>query len=278
MGGAGGPPTPTNAGPGTFPSLLYPQAVYDDDLFLDHRPLWKVGVQVDGSIIGAPPDHLGPGEYFVNYDTGQFELGSDPAGHLLEIAAAPAGIEPGGAFNVEIRRVSLREFTGNALQTGPHWVIRHVNVSLAAGTGIRMRSGSVLNRSTVDDNGQYGVTGVGRGVRVTADVITRNNYHHWSTATGGPWDAGGTKFVLTTGLVVARSVVTRNIGNGIWMDIDNYASRVIGNRVAHNTQIGIDQEISFGRRSLATSSSETGRTASMSPRLQTTSSAGISCA
>jgi hypothetical protein len=108
-----------------------------------------------------------------------------------------------------------------------------------------MRSGSVLNRSTVDDNGQYGVTGIGKGVRVTADVITRNNYHHWSTATGGPWDAGGTKFVLTTGLVVARCVVTRNVGNGIWMDIDNYASRVIGNRVAHNTQIGIDHEISY---------------------------------
>jgi parallel beta-helix repeat protein len=242
---AGAPTTPTDAGQGSFPSLRYRQAMYGDDLFLDGRPLWKAGVEVGGAVIGIGPDQLGPGEYFVDYDTGQFLLGTDPSGHMLETAVAPAGIVAAGASGVTIQSVAVREFTGDAIDAGREWRIRRANISLAVGTGVRLTSGSVLSGSTVLDNGRYGVTGAGRDVAVTGDVISRNNYHRWSTERGGPWDAGGTKFVLTTNLRVDHCTVARNYGNGIWLDIDNYESRVMANRVGHNTQIGIDHEISY---------------------------------
>jgi parallel beta-helix repeat protein len=241
----GAPARPTDAGQGSFPSLLYAQSVYDDDLYLDHRPLWKVGVKVGGTVIGRASASRRTGAYFVDYDARTFRVGSDPAGHVLQTAVAPAGIVADGASNVRIRDVSLTEFTGNALEAGRGWIIRRVNVSLAAGIGIRLGPGSTLSGSVVRDNGQYGVTGSGGDVTVARDAVLRNNYHRWSTATGSAWDAGGTKFVRTTHLLVEHCTVNHNVGNGIWLDIDNDASRVLSNRVERNTQVGIDHEISY---------------------------------
>src|SRR5205823_13042788 len=116
------------AGQGSFPSLLYQQARYGDDLFLDGRPLWKAGVEVAGAVIGTAPYQLSPGEYFVDYDTGQFLVGTDPAGHVLETAVAPAGIVAAAASGVTIQSVAVREFTGDAIDAGREWRIRRADV------------------------------------------------------------------------------------------------------------------------------------------------------
>ena len=59
------------------------------------------------------------------------------------------------------------------------------------------------------------------------------------------WEAGGTKFANSSGIVVRGNWVHHNEGNGLWTDIDNIGALYEGNLVEDNTGIGIFHEISY---------------------------------
>ena len=71
--------------------------------------------------------------------------------------------------------------------------------------------------------------------------ISDNNYAAYS----GGWEAGGTKFSYTNGLVVRNSCVHGNIGPGLWTDIDNINTLYENNTVFANLGDGIKHEISY---------------------------------
>ena len=101
----------------------------------------------------------------------------------------------------------------------------------------------VLN-NYIHSNGQIGVGGLGSHVLVQGNEIAYNN-------TAGfleEWEAGGTKFVLSDGLVFRDNWVHHNIGRGVWTDIDVINALITDNLVEWNTRGGIVHEVSFAAR------------------------------
>lgn len=91
------------------------------------------------------------------------------------------------------------------------------------------------------DNGQIGVTAIGRGVLIEGTEIARNNSAGYEPG----WEAGGSKFAYTTDLVVRGNNVHHNDGPGLWTDIDNIRTVYEDNEVNDNKGEGIFHEISY---------------------------------
>jgi hypothetical protein len=98
-----------------------------------------------------------------------------------------------------------------------------------------------VRRNRVLRNGQMGITGAGASVLVVDNEIAHNNIAGFEPT----WEAGGTKFVATTDLVVRGNYVHENDGPGLWTDIDNTGSLIEGNLVVANAMMGIFHEISY---------------------------------
>ena len=78
--------------------------------------------------------------------------------------------------------------------------------------------------------------------RIRVVVPTYNNARF---AYSMDFEAGGTKFVKSDGLVARGNFVHHNGGPGLWSDIDNIRTLYEGNRVEDNAREGIVHEISY---------------------------------
>ena len=228
-------------------SLLYPQAVYQEDLFLSGVELTKVGVADGGQVVGESAESVGPGEYFVDYDNDTIYLGSDPSGLTAEVSTTPAAIDS-SANDVRISDLVIEKFAGPGIESegGVRWTIERNEIRFNHTRALKVYGeGRVLN-NFVHHNGQYGLTGTGDRNVFEGNEVSFNNAARFARSTESFWDAGGTKFVRNTDLVIRNNNVHDNFGDGIWVDIDNTAVSISGNRVERNYRIGINYEISFG--------------------------------
>ena len=228
-------------------SLLFPQAVYQEDLFVIGLQLTKVGVADQGRVVGEGADSVGPGEYFVDYDNDTIHLGSDPSGLIAEVSTTPAGIES-SANDVQVSDLVIEKFAGPGIESagGLRWTIERNEIRFNHTRALKVYGeGRVLN-NFVHHNGQYGLTGTGTKNVFEGNEVSFNNAARFARSTESFWDAGGTKFVRNTDLVIRNNNVHDNFGDGIWVDIDNRAVSISGNRVERNSRIGINYEISFG--------------------------------
>ena len=83
------------------------------------------------------------------------------------------------------------------------------------------------------------------GAAVTLVQGNEIAYNNYLKGVSYGWEAGGTKFVKTRGLIVRSNYVHHNWGTGLWTDIDNINTLVEGNRVIGNANQGIFHEISY---------------------------------
>jgi parallel beta-helix repeat protein len=121
------------------------------------------------------------------------------------------------------------------------WIIDSTEVRNNANAGIRFGNHTTIRWSNVHDNGTIGITGIGDMVLVENTQIHHNN----PTGTGLGFESGGTKFVMTHGLIVRNNYVHHNKGPGLWLDIDNDQYLIENNIVEDNLQEGIVAEISY---------------------------------
>ena len=237
---------PTVIPGGGYSSYLYPQAIYADDLYFDNHSLTKVGVQVNGRVIGQPASAVGPGQYFFNYDTHQIYLGSDPTGHLVEAAIASAGINSSQS-GISVTGMTVEMTADGGIKTSaPNWDIEHNEVRFTHWAGIYIGTGAKVISNYSHDNGTYGIAGSGDNILVQDNEVSHNNTALYYNGDGNCYDAGGSKFTLTTNLVVKDNYFHDNLCNGIWLDIDNSNSLIEGNRSDNNVGSGITHEISYG--------------------------------
>ena len=154
----------------------------------------------------------------------------------------------GRARDVVIRRLVITDFAPPrqeaAVQAkdGTGWVIEDNEVRQSAAAGIYAGPGARVRRNVVHHNHQIGVKAQGADVLVEDNEIAYNNYREefdWG------WEAGGSKFVRTDGLVLRNNVVHHNAGPGLWVDIDNIRTTIVGNVVEDNYDNGIFHEISY---------------------------------
>lgn len=202
-----------------------------EDVFVDDQPLTRVATRAE----------VTAGRYFFDKAADRIWIGTDPTGRAVETVQATQAFVNG---NSNLFQDLVVEKFGNAAQTGAlHGsglqVVRSV-VRLNHGTGVFNYGGRIVD-SVIADNGQLGLGAGGVGQLVQNNEIARNGRAGYDPG----WEAGGTKWALSTDLVVRGNWSHHNSGNGLWTDISNSRSLYEGNLVEDNGYSGIFHEISY---------------------------------
>ena len=230
-------------GPGTClaeaPRCRYPEELFIDDVRLRHVPR---------------REDVTPGTWTFDYADDTIYIADDPHGRRVETSVTQAAIS-GDADRVTVRGLVIEKFANPAQRGavmadrvahdtthGRHWRIEDNVVRWNHGVAIRAGHGAVIRGNRVIGNGQLGISSVGGdGTVIEANEIAFNNGAGFDST----WEAGGTKFVATTRLVVRENHVHHNAGPGLWTDIDNIDTLYERNLVEHNQDTGIFHEISY---------------------------------
>lgn len=213
-----------------------PRCHRPEQLFFDDVPLHHVG-SLDDVVLGT---------WYFDYDTDRIYMVDNPTGHTVETSIVPYAFV-GTASDVLISNLTIEKFASPA-QHGAidgdfsiNWIVQNNIVRLNHGRGIRLGHGMQVINNIISDNGQMGVGGEGDNVLVEWNDIARNNFAGFDDT----WEAGGTKFARTDGLIVRHNYVYENFGPGLWTDIDNINSVYDTNLVMNNESMGIFHEISY---------------------------------
>ena len=187
------------------------------------------------------------GRWFFDYASDQIFLGDDPAGRRVETSVLPFAFG-GRASGVTLRQLVIEKYAAPA-QAGavqgddaPGWQIQDIEVRQSHAIGIRIGDRWSVRGCRVHDNGQLGLARGGVGSVIEGCDIYRNKTVPFKTGFAG----GALKFAKSSGLIFRGNTVRDNMGNGIWMDIDNIDYQIHNNTVYNNAGQGIFIEISYG--------------------------------
>ncbi|MPY74222.1 MAG: hypothetical protein GEU87_08165 [Alphaproteobacteria bacterium] len=207
---------------------------YREDLFVDGKLYQRV----------ASLSRLSPGKWLAEDD--KVYLRTKPAGRKVEIGLAPYAFA-GNAENVTIRNLVIEKYATEAQHgaidgsEGKGWQVIDVVARWNHGGGLYPGKNMVVRGGSYSYNGQIGMVGEGDGAVIDGVEIAHNN---WANYNWG-WEAGGTKFWRSDGLVVRNSCIHSNNGPGLWTDIDNINILIENNTVFGNDGDGIKHEISY---------------------------------
>ena len=124
------------------------KARYNENLFRDGRWLRKVGVRLNGRIIGAVPSTVGRGEYFFDYDRDRITLGSTPFGHVLRPRSllTRLGVQaPASSY-----RVAMRSAAGSGRPAAKRWTV--TNVAAITQRWARRPDDQIIRDNVLADN------------------------------------------------------------------------------------------------------------------------------
>ena len=206
-----------------------------EDLFFNDRVYQRVGSLED----------LGPGRWY--YANRSAHLADDPTGHAVELSVTPLAFGS-DAKDVLLKSLIVERYASDAQEGaiyadhGRGWRIYEVIARWNHGAGLSFGPETQVKGGSFSHNGQIGIAGSGgEGSRIQRVEIAFNNYAGYNPR----WEAGGTKFWETTGLIVKNSCIHHNDGPGLWTDNDNIGTIYQGNKVFLNGYEGIKHEISY---------------------------------
>jgi hypothetical protein len=205
-------------------------------LFIDDRPLTKV----------LSKDTLASNEFYVDYAGGRIYLVDDPTNRKLEATVASFAFES-TATDVSITNVTVEKYASAAqkgaihAREGARWNIENCEARLNSGAGISIGTGGRVRNCDVHHNGQIGIEGNGKDIRIEDSRIWSNNIYGFDPA----WEAGGVKITESDGVTFRGNHIHDNNGPGLWCDIDCRNVVYEENLVENNQHVGIFHEISF---------------------------------
>ena len=153
------------------------------------------------------------------------------------------------AKNVVVDGLTIEKFSSAAqagavaIGTGGGWTISNNEIRDNAAIGLVFNGpGNKILDNNVHHNDAMGIKGFGSGSLVEGNEIAFNNYRDLTTA---GWEAGGTKFLETTNLILRDNWVHDNHDNGLWSDYNNVNVLYEDNLVEDNLGNGIFHELSY---------------------------------
>ncbi|MNR81947.1 hypothetical protein D3C72_126960 [compost metagenome] len=207
-----------------------------EDVFLDNKPLR----QVDSL------SKLKAGTFYFDYSSSRIYVADNPNGRQIDTTLATQAFNGGGS-GVILRNLVVEKF-GNKAQTGAisnggqsGWTLQNCDVRLNHGVGVFVGQGAKILGNKIHQQGQLGIAGNGSDILVEGNEIAYNNVNGYDAG----WEAGGSKWVSTTNLMVRKNWAHDNYGHGLWTDIDNRNTTFENNVAENNQRIGIIHEISF---------------------------------
>jgi parallel beta-helix repeat protein len=211
-----------------------PRCAYPEDLFINN--VLKRHVASLAAVTA--------GTWFFDYAADRIYVGDNPAGQLVETSVTPYAFT-GTATGVKVRSLTIEKFASpiqrSAVEGGAGWLLEDNEIRWNHGGGLEVAASRVARRNIVSHNGQLGIRGVGSNAVFEDNEIAYNN----TAGVDDYWEAGGTKFVRCTNLVVRGNHVHHNDGPGLWTDIDNVDVLYENNLIEDNTRSGIFHEISW---------------------------------
>lgn len=205
-----------------------------EDLFVDDKVYTRVQSRED----------LDQGTWL--YEDNQAYLAENPEGRLVELGVTPLAFG-GGASDVVLENLTVEKYASAAqrgaidLRDTRGWRLASVALRWNHGVGLYLGNETHVKGGTFNHNGQLGIGGGGENSIIEGVEIAFNNYAGFRPG----WEAGGTKFHRSNGLIVRDSCVHNNKGPGLWTDIDNINTLYEGNTVFLNANDGIKHEISY---------------------------------
>ena len=186
------------------------------------------------------------GTFYADYAADAIYLGSNPAGHAVEMSKTPTAIES-NAPGVTVRGLTIEHFASaaqaGALVSGPGWTVKANEVRWNKSVGLMLvkANNARIDRNLVHHNGQLGL-GQYNSLKadLTRNVITYNNTDGFWIA---DWESGGIKSTRSSG-TVSGNVIRANKGVGMWADVADDGRVISSNKIASNAADGIRFEIS----------------------------------
>ncbi len=172
--------------------------------------------------------------------------GRDATGYAFRSAASDVtirGIEVTG-YTSGKQYAPIMNFLGGGSPSGDRWTVEDCDVHDNLYAGIYLvGENPIIRDCQIHHNRQIGVkvTDSSGGLISGSDIYSNNQFDEHSSG----WEAGGSKFVRTQGLVLRNNTWRDNHGPGIWFDNENDRAVIEGNQVLDNHGIGIFWEISF---------------------------------
>jgi hypothetical protein len=207
-----------------------------EGVFIDDKPLDQV----------LSKDRLKSNRFYFDYANSKIYLADDPSNRKVEATVAAFAFES-TAGDVLISNLTVEKYASvaqkGAIQTtaGTGWTIENCEMRLNSGAAIGIGTGGRVRDCDIHHNGQTGIAGHGRDIRVERNHIWSNNIYGFDYT----WEAGGVKIALSDGVAFIGNHVHDNAGPGLWCDIDCRNVVYEGNLVENNQDIGIFHEISF---------------------------------
>ena len=207
-----------------------------EGVFIDDKPMRQI----------LNKDRLDSNAFYFDYANGKIYLADDPTGHKVEATVAAFAFES-MAHDVLIGNVTVEKYSSvaqkGAIQTteGVGWTIENCELRWNSGAGIGIGTGGRVRNCDIHDNGEIGIAGHGRDIRIEKNRIWSNNIYGFDYT----WEGGGAKIALSDGVIFRGNHVRDNVGPGLWCDIDCRNVIYEDNLVEGNQDIGIFHEISF---------------------------------
>lgn len=212
------------------PGCFYPEQLFINNVLLQHV-----------TSLAA----VGPGKWYFDYAADKIYFVDDPTGKSVETSVLAYAFKS-NASNVTISGLTIEKYATPPADgtvdggNGTGWVVKDNEIRWNQGKGIRTGPGMQVLRNNVHHQGQLGIAGSGNKLLVEGNEIAYNNTAGFTTG----WEAGGSKFTRTDGLVVRGNFAHHNDGAGIHADIDNINALIENNLVEDNNWRGIFYEIS----------------------------------
>ncbi|MEU4197389.1 right-handed parallel beta-helix repeat-containing protein [Kribbella sp. NPDC026611] len=207
-----------------------------EQLFLDGSHLTRV----------AGVSAVRAGTFYADYGADVIYLGSNPAGHQVEMSKTATAIES-NATGVVVRGLTIEHFASapqaGALVSGPGWKVtaNDVRWNHAVGVMLVKANNAKIDKNLIQSNGQLGLGQYSSAAAaVTHNVITANNTDGFWIA---DWESGGIKSTRSSG-TVSGNVIKSNKGIGMWADVADDGRVITGNQIVSNAADGIRFEIS----------------------------------
>ena len=220
-----------------FTNAAHPMAAHPDQVWINGTALSQVS---SAAAVTA-------GTFYSDYAGKRIIIGSDPTGK--EVRASDLGIAASiSSANSSLRGIGIRRYAtavhdmGAVRVLGSNVLVENDVITDMATTAISVLSTKDrVSHLTLKYNGLLGLHANNADNIVVSSVLaSNNNTEGFNTSPV----AGGIKITRTRNITVRDSVISDNLGTGLWLDESCYNAVIVGNTMASNHKHGFSFEIS----------------------------------